>query len=56
LLIMAVASKFYYGANLLTRARVMLLQQDLRKGWVRHLVEKPAAGITGNNESNGDSA
>jgi heme exporter protein C len=34
LLIMAVACKFFYAANLLTRARVMLLQQDLRKGWI----------------------
>ncbi|MDX1381951.1 MAG: heme ABC transporter permease, partial [Xanthomonadales bacterium] len=38
LLIMAVAVKFYYGANLLTRARVKLLQQDLRKAWVRNVV------------------
>jgi len=35
---MTVATKFYYAANLLTRARVMLLQQDLRKGWVRNAV------------------
>ena len=39
LLIMAVATKFYYAANLLTRARVMLLEQDLRKGWTHHLPE-----------------
>jgi heme exporter protein C len=39
LLIMAVAVKFYYGANLLTRARVRLLEQDKRKGWVRQVVE-----------------
>jgi len=38
LLIMTLATKFYYAANLLTRARVMLLQQDLRKGWVRDAV------------------
>ena len=35
LLIMAVATKFYYAANLLTRARLRLLEQDYRKGWVR---------------------
>jgi heme exporter protein C len=35
LLIMAVATKFYYLANLFTRARVMLLEQDCRKGWAR---------------------
>ena len=35
LLIMAVAMKFYYGANLITRSRVTLLEQDLRKGWTR---------------------
>ena len=34
LLIMAIATKCFYVANLLTRARVMLLEQDLRKGWV----------------------
>jgi len=39
LLIMAVATKFFYAANLLTRARVMLLQQDLRKGWTREVVD-----------------
>jgi heme exporter protein C len=35
LLIMAIAAKFYYGANLLTRARVRLLEQDRNKRWVR---------------------
>ncbi len=35
LLIMAVATKFYYLANLLTRARLRLLEQDRRKNWVR---------------------
>ena len=34
LLIMAFAAKFYYGANLLTRARVRLLEQDRRKNWI----------------------
>ena len=40
LLIMAVATKFYYGANLLTRARVKLLEQDKRKGWVQRVVKE----------------
>ena len=40
LLIMAVATKFYYGANLLTRARLKLLEQDLRKGWVKNIVKE----------------
>jgi len=40
LLIMAVAVKFYYGANLLTRARVKLLEQDKRKGWVKGLFKE----------------
>jgi heme exporter protein C len=40
LLIMAVATKFYYGASLLDRARVRLLEQDMRKGWVRKLLEE----------------
>jgi len=40
LLIMAIATKFYYGANLLTRARVKLLEQDMRKGWVKNLVKE----------------
>ena len=38
LLIMAVAAKFFYGANLLSRARITLLQQDIRKGWVREIL------------------
>jgi len=50
LLIMAVASKFYYAANLLTRARLMLLEQDLRKDWAREAVAgavpKPTNGET----------
>jgi heme exporter protein C len=40
LLIMAIAVKFYYGANLLTRARVKLLEQDKRKGWVRNVIKE----------------
>lgn len=35
LLIMATAAKFYYGANLLSRARLRLLEQDGRKNWVK---------------------
>ena len=35
LLIMAVATKFYYLANLLTRARQRLTEQDRGKQWVR---------------------
>ena len=38
LLLMAVAFKFYYGANLLSRARVRLLKQDHRKRWVQELL------------------
>lgn len=33
LLVMAIAAKFFYGANLLTRARNHLLAQDFRKRW-----------------------
>jgi heme exporter protein C len=40
LLIMSIAVKFYFGANLLTRARVKLLEQDLRKGWVKDIVRE----------------
>ena len=40
LLIMAFAVKFYYAANLLTRTRVRLLEQDMRKGWVRDIVRE----------------
>ena len=40
MLIMAFAVKFYYAANLLTRARVRLLEQDLRKGWVKDLIRE----------------
>jgi len=38
LLIMPLAMKFYYAANLITRSRVTLLEQDLRKGWTRDAV------------------
>ena len=40
MLIMAFAVKFFYAANLLTRARVRLLEQDLRKTWVKDLVRE----------------
>jgi hypothetical protein len=40
LLIMAVATKFFYGANLLTRTRVKLLEQDIRKSWVKKVVKE----------------
>jgi heme exporter protein C len=51
LLIMAIATKFYYVANLLSRARLMLLQQDLRKGWSRKAVTRPADETTGGNQT-----
>ncbi len=38
LLWMAIAFKFYYGANLLSRARLRLLKQDNRKRWVQDLL------------------
>jgi len=38
LLLMAGAFKFYYGANLLGRARLRLLKQDHRKRWVQELL------------------
>jgi len=40
LLIMAFAAKFFYAANLLTRARVKLLEQDVRKAWVREVLKE----------------
>ncbi len=40
LLIMAIATKFFYGANLLSRARLTLLKQDRRKRWVQELLVK----------------
>jgi heme exporter protein C len=40
MLIMAVACKFYYGANLFSRARLLLLSQDYRKRWVQDLLAK----------------
>jgi len=38
LLYMAIAFKLYYGANLLSRARVTLLKQDHRKRWVQDML------------------
>ena len=38
LLIMAVATKFFYAANLLTRVRTLLLEQDRGKRWVREQI------------------
>ena len=38
LLYMAIAFKLYYGANLLSRARLRLLAQDHRKRWVKELL------------------
>ena len=40
LLYMAIAFKLYYGANLLSRARLRLLKQDHRKRWVQDLLAK----------------
>jgi heme exporter protein C len=38
LFIMAAATKFYYGANLLTRSRERLLEQDRNKRWVKDAI------------------
>jgi heme exporter protein C len=38
LLLMVAASKFYYGAALLGRARLKLLEQDRRKRWVNEVL------------------
>jgi len=40
LLLMAISTKFYYGANMLSRARLILLKQDHRKRWVQDLLSK----------------
>jgi heme exporter protein C len=44
LLIMAIAAKFFYGANLLTRARLRLIEQDRRKNWVQKILERKNLG------------
>ncbi len=51
LLIMAFATKFFYAANLLTRARVMLLEQDLRKSWAQNAVGNLSKNTTNKAES-----
>jgi heme exporter protein C len=43
LLYMAIAFKLYYGANLLSRARLRLLMQDHRKRWVQDLLTKESS-------------
>jgi heme exporter protein C len=43
LLYMAIAFKLYYGANVLSRARLRLLKQDHRKRWVQELLAKENA-------------
>lgn len=43
LLIMAVATKFYYGASLLTRTRERLLEQDRNRKWARKALEGGSA-------------
>lgn len=40
LLLMAISTKFYYGANMLSRARLILVKQDHRKRWVQELFSK----------------
>ena len=40
LLLMAISTKFFYGANLLSRARLVLLKQDHRKRWVQDLLSE----------------
>jgi heme exporter protein C len=44
LLIMAVATKFYFAWALLARSRVMVLRQESGKVWVRELLESKEAG------------
>ncbi len=40
LLVMAIATKFYYGATLLTGTRNRLLEQDRRRGWVAKKIKE----------------
>ncbi len=40
LILMAFATKFWFGASLLSRARVQVLEQESGKEWVRQLVRK----------------
>jgi heme exporter protein C len=51
LLIMAVATKFFYAANVLTRARVVLLEQDVRKAWVRSAIDANAKPLQAGDSS-----
>lgn len=39
LLVMALATKLFYGMNLFQRVRAMLLEQESRKQWVRRIAE-----------------
>lgn len=39
MLVMAVATQFFYGAVLLSRARVLLLTQDFKKQWAARAME-----------------
>ncbi|MEJ2533980.1 MAG: heme ABC transporter permease [Gammaproteobacteria bacterium] len=43
LLIMAIATKLYYGANLLSRSRARLLEQDQRKRWAQQALQGESA-------------
>lgn len=40
LFVMSFAVKFYYGANVLSRARVKLLEQDMRKAWAKEVIKE----------------
>jgi len=40
LILMAIATKFWFGASLLARARVLLLEQESGKEWVRALIRR----------------
>ena len=42
LLVMAVATKLFYGMNVLQRIRVLLLEQESRKAWARRVAEEMA--------------
>jgi heme exporter protein C len=48
LLLMALSTKLYYGAAVLTRARLALIEQDRNKRWVRQALEaRQATGAGG---------
>lgn len=42
LIVMAIATKFFFGMNLLQRTRLMLLEQETKKKWARTLIEENA--------------